>query len=189
MNFFVKGLAIDSQALWSLALVAAGFFQNFDDMFFFNIFQGPRSVAPKCLLNGKIRRQIIRHNNIKGNVLLPFDWGEYAMWQLYPDCRVSIDGRFRTVYPESVIQDHFISDHDTSRWIHLLEKYPSDIIIARQIPFFQGLIRHENPWVYVYSDPIAIVFLHNTDKNKEALERFKAGRFEYPEGPPSIYFP
>ena len=133
--------------------------------------------------------RFLKRNQIKGNLLLPFDWGECAIWHLYPSCMVSIDGRFRTVYPESVIQDHFVPDHDWDRWETLIEKYPSDIILAYQTPFFQALIRQGGPWVYVYSDPIAIVFLRNSQKNKEALQRCKAGRFEYPDSLPSMYFP
>ena len=133
--------------------------------------------------------RFLKNNSINGNLLLPFDWGEYAIWKLHPDYKVSIDGRFRTVYPESVIRDHFISDHDAARWGKLIEKYPSDVLLARQIPFFQALIQRGGPWIYVYSDPMAIVFLHNSEKNAEALERFKAGRFEYPDSAPSIYFP
>ena len=133
--------------------------------------------------------RFLKNNTINGNLLLPFDWGEYAIWKLHPECRVSIDGRFRTVYPESVIEDHFVSDYETARWGKLIEKYPSDVLLARQIPFFQALIQKGDPWTFVYSDPIAIVFLRNSKKNTEALERFKAGRFEYPKSPPSIYFP
>jgi len=133
--------------------------------------------------------RFLQQNNIKGNLLAPFDWGQYAIWKLYPGCRVSVDGRFRTVYPEPVIQDHFVPDHDWNGWRALIEKYPSDILLARQIPFFQALIHQGSPWTYVYSDPTAILFLRNSEKNAEALERFKAGRFEYPKSPPSIHFP
>jgi hypothetical protein len=133
--------------------------------------------------------RFLQLNDIRGNLLLPFDWGEYAIWKLYPGCKVSVDGRFRTVYPEPVIRAHFIPDNDWAGWKALIEKYPSDIILARQTPFFQALIQKGSPWTYVYSDSIAIVFLRNSQKNKEALQRFKAGRFEYTNSPPSIYFP
>ncbi len=133
--------------------------------------------------------RFLQHNNIKGNLLLPFDWGEYAIWKLYPGCKVSIDGRFRTVYPQSVIQDHFIAENDRARWRALIEKYPSDILLASQIPFFQELIKQGGPWIYVYSDLISIVFLRNNQKNRLTLQRFETGRFEYPETAPSVYFP
>jgi hypothetical protein len=123
--------------------------------------------------------QFISLNDIRGNLLLPFDWGEYAIWHLYPACRVSIDGRFRTVYPESVIQDHFLADDDRQGWMQLLEKYPADILLVEQIPFFQDMIHEKSPWVYVYSDPTSILFLKNNDKNEAVLKRFEAGKRQY----------
>ena len=133
--------------------------------------------------------QFARMNGLEGNVLLPFDWGEYVIWKLYPGSRVSIDGRFRTVYPEAVIRDHFISKDDSAGWKALIEKYPADMLLVRQIPFFQALINRQGPWVYVYSDPIAMVFLRDNEKNREPLERFNAGRWERPASAPSPYFP
>jgi len=133
--------------------------------------------------------QFIKINNMKGNLLVPFEWGEYAIWKLYPDCKVSIDGRFRTVYPETVIRDHFIADNDREGWQALIRKYPSDILLVRQIPFFQDLVKNKTEWTYVYSDSIGIVFIRNTIKNQTALERFRSGGYRYPASAPSIYFP
>ena len=132
--------------------------------------------------------EYLKKNNVTGHLLLPMEWGEYAIWKLHPDCKVSIDGRFRTVYPESVIQNHFVPEYDDVGWKNLIEKYPADILLTRQTSFFQNLIENGESWVYTYSDPTAIVFLRNDEKNNEVLQRFKSGRFVQPE-PPSIYFP
>jgi hypothetical protein len=35
---------------------------------------------------------------VQGRLVLPFDWGEYAIWHWSPRLRVSIDGRRETVY-------------------------------------------------------------------------------------------
>ena len=72
----------------------------------------------------------LKENGVKGDLLLPFDWGEYAIWKLHPDCRVSIDGRFRTVYPEKVLADHFSAAVDETKFLELVEKYPADIILG-----------------------------------------------------------
>ena len=54
-------------------------------------------------------------------LLLPFEWGEYAIWHLWPACRVSVDGRFRTVYPEEILEAHYAAHVDTARWPALAE--------------------------------------------------------------------
>lgn len=133
--------------------------------------------------------QFIKANGIKGNLLVPFEWGEYAIWKLYPGCRVSVDGRFRTAYPEDVLRDHIFPISDHVAWSKLIKKYPSDVILSRQIPFFWNLIKTSKEWVYVYSDRVAMVFIRNDEKNRGALNNLKTGKLIYPHRPVSIYFP
>lgn len=115
----------------------------------------------------------LKANHLRGNVILPFTWGEYAIWHLYPSCRVSIDGRFRTAYPESIIRDHFIHKNDGDAWSRLIKKYPADILLVRQSRFFNNMIHKSDEWVYVYSDPTAIVFLRKNSVNDSFINRFK----------------
>jgi len=48
----------------------------------------------------------IKANRLQGRMLTFFDWGEYAIWHLAPDIKVSIDGRRETVYPEELFDEH-----------------------------------------------------------------------------------
>lgn len=134
--------------------------------------------------------QFLKMNNIKGNLLVPFDWGEYAIWKLYPDNRVSIDGRFRTVYPEDVIEAHFDGARSQEGWNTLLKRYPTDIVLARRNLFYRGMITvNTDDWVYIYSDSISMIFLKNSEITKKIIERFNARQLIYPENKLSIYFP
>jgi hypothetical protein len=145
-------------------------------------------VDPNVYPVGSI--QFLKRNNIKGNLLVPFDWGEYAIWKLYPDNNVSIDGRFDTVYPVDVINDHFNGAKSEEGWRFLLNKYPADIILARRDQFSQRMINDlsEN-WIYIYSDKISIVFLKNEKSLKEVIDKFKSRNLVYPKDELSIYFP
>ena len=42
-------------------------------------------------------------SSVRGRLVLPFNWGEYAIWHFAPRLRVSIDGRRETVYSERTI--------------------------------------------------------------------------------------
>ena len=44
----------------------------------------------------------LEQRHLSGKLLVHFDWGEYCLWRLYPQCLVAIDGRYETVYPEGV---------------------------------------------------------------------------------------
>lgn len=132
----------------------------------------------------------MRQNNFQGNLQLPFEWGEYAIWHLYPNCRVSIDGRFRTTYPETVIQDHFQARANPGLTLTLAEKYAADIILTKQKAAMQAVInRYDSDWLYVYSDPVAIIFLRNNHRNAKLLAAFKNKEWRYPQKAPSAFFP
>jgi len=133
--------------------------------------------------------RFLKQNGIKGNVLLPFEWGEYAIWKLHPDCKVSIDGRFRTVYPEEVLKDHFEAARDEAKLKDLLDKYPADIILGRQNPLYQRLISTQDTLVYVYSDPTSIVFLRDSGLQRDMLNKFRKNELKYPADKVSPYFP
>ena len=134
--------------------------------------------------------RFMRKNHFTGNLQLPFEWGEYAIWKLYPACRVSIDGRFRTTYPEVVIQDHFKSRRDPRRLLQLADKYGADIILAHQNSRIHATIkRWPSKWRYVYSDAVAAIYVRNSDRNRSLLEAFRDGDFIYPQTAPSPFFP
>jgi hypothetical protein len=47
----------------------------------------------------------------QGRLVLPFNWGEYAIWHFGPRLRVSIDGRRETVYSDRVVETQSAAAH------------------------------------------------------------------------------
>lgn len=133
--------------------------------------------------------QFLKENGIKGNLLLPFEWGEYAIWKLYPDCKVSVDGRFRTVYPEEVLEDHLAGLYDESRFMEILRKYPADILLVRRNHLSQRLIAANKEWIYAYSDHTAIIFVKDEGSQRNVIMRLRKKELKYPGSEPSIFFP
>jgi len=127
-------------------------------------------------------------NGIRGNMAVPFDWGEYFIWQLYPAVRVSIDGRYTTAYPIEVINNSWEWMRGGKGWRRLLENYPAEIAVTKRHHPVTTLMRGDPEWVYIYSDPSAFVFIRKTPGQRSLLERFKARKLLHPNSP-SIYFP
>ena len=50
--------------------------------------------------------RFIRSADLHGRVLMWFDWGLYAIWQVGDRFRVSMDNRRETVYSDRVVQEH-----------------------------------------------------------------------------------
>jgi hypothetical protein len=148
----------------------------------FNIIVDPKKF-PVYAVN------FLKENGVKGNILLPFEWGEYIIWKLYPDCRVSIDGRFRTVYPEEVLVDHFQALSDKERWNTLINKYQTNIILTRRHLFSRQMMSERKDWIYIYSDNIAMIFIKDEDSQRTMINRFRRKELIYPSEKLSIFFP
>ena len=157
---------------------------------------GSKYVDAKCNIIVDIKKypvhavQFIKQNKIKGNILLPFEWGEYAIWQLYPECQVSVDGRFRTVYSEKLLTDHLRFAAGDTKLEYMLKQYPPDIILGRQTPLYQRFISNQDGWAYVYSDSTSILFLKETAFGNDFINRLSNKlRITGSDKSPSHFFP
>jgi hypothetical protein len=96
--------------------------------------------------------EYIRSHRLEGKLLLEFKWGEYALWTLYPRCRVALDGRYETVYPDVVCQEFFDFIYARGQWRRFLERYPPDLVLLNpQSPVFP-LLLVEPGWRLAYRD-------------------------------------
>jgi hypothetical protein len=100
---------------------------------------------------------LLRHE-VRGRLLVPFNYGSYALWRLRGRMRVSMDGRYDLVYrPETYqrVEDFFF---DRPRGAGLLRgPKPDAILLPRADPVYPKL--QTNPqWSEVYRDGTDAVF-------------------------------
>jgi hypothetical protein len=131
----------------------------------------------------------VKRNHIQGNLIVPFDWGSYALWHLFPQCRVSIDGRYDTAYPAEVIQDNWQFTWGGPQWRNLIENYPSEIALLMRRHGTHLRLFQDPEWQYIYSDPIALIFVRKVSTQKVVLEKLRDNRLD--RSPPAVdhYFP
>jgi hypothetical protein len=73
---------------------------------------------------------ILARAGLSGNAAVPFEWGSYASWRLYPNIKVSMDGRYEAAYPESTYEMN--RDFFTKRgpdWDRLLKRHTVDFVM------------------------------------------------------------
>lgn len=103
--------------------------------------------------------EFINSNRLDGRLLTDFNWGEYLIWHLHPRCRVSLDGRFETVYPLAVCREYFDFIYGRENWRQFLEKYPPDMILIDSRADIYRLLAKEPSWRQVYADSGCALFL------------------------------
>jgi hypothetical protein len=101
----------------------------------------------------------LQRRNVRGNLLVPFNYGSYALWHLRGRMRVSMDGRYDLVYrPETYrrVEDFFFA---RGNWPDLLSHpAPAAILLPVSDPVFAKLEARPD-WAEAYHDPINAVFI------------------------------
>ena len=105
--------------------------------------------------------QWIAEHQWGGNVLPHFDWGEFIIWRCYPACRVSMDGRFETAYPQDLQKEYsdFLNGRDG--WQNFLSKYPHDMVLIKARTKTDALMRNHPDWRLEHEDDLSVLFLRN----------------------------
>jgi hypothetical protein len=101
----------------------------------------------------------IQTHHLFRNLLIDFDWGEYALWRLYPQCRVALDGRYETVYPEPVAKEYFDFLFGRNNWQQFLKHHPPDMILIKIPSKVYSLLKKEPHWRQVFADSGSALFL------------------------------
>lgn len=101
----------------------------------------------------------MKQNDIYGNVLTLFEWGEYIIWNFYPDCHVAIDGRYETVYPDKLCKEYFDFLHGRQGWNDFLDKYPHDLILIAAGSFIHHLLKGCHKWREIFKDSGSVLFV------------------------------
>lgn len=117
--------------------------------------------------------QWMADQRVRGDLLVCFNWAQYAIAALAPDVRVAFDGRFRTCYPQSVIDRHFDflvgdlaprSRADNSGPIDgskaLTEDQPDYVLVDRKYKnavrvMAEATVAESSDWTLVYQDAVS----------------------------------
>lgn len=100
----------------------------------------------------------LRDADVRGNLALPLNWGGYALYHGAPRLRVSLDGRFATVYPPAVIEDGFafFRGYGEARNARLLDAYPTTLAL---VPRGVATPLDGRPqWRVLYADDVATLY-------------------------------
>ncbi len=97
---------------------------------------------------------------IRGDLLVPFNYGSYALWELRGQMRVSMDGRYDLVYrPETYqrVDDFFFARSEPGPTLLNTPK-PDAILVPISVPVYAKL-QANHDWKEVYRDDTDAVFL------------------------------
>jgi hypothetical protein len=99
--------------------------------------------------------EFLKSHRVEGNVMTPFHCGAYVSWELHPNIKVSLDGRYEVAFTDEVLPEHQLFYEARSGWQAILGRYDHDfVLIPRDTEVAKHLVT-EHPidgWKLVYVD-------------------------------------
>ena len=102
--------------------------------------------------------EFLKQNMLGPKLGLPFDWGGYAIWHLYPEYLVSIDGRYASAYGNTY-SDNQIRGYLEGDLELLQREFSSQVFLVGRSGKLEQRLLGEETWKRVYQDPIASIFI------------------------------
>jgi hypothetical protein len=101
---------------------------------------------------------VLRESGVSGNLATFFVWGEYAIWYLSPQLKVSFDGRRETVYSEKAQEENWRFVEGRKDWDTLIAAHETHLaLVPKTYPVF-NLLKLSPRWVLVYEDSFGSIF-------------------------------
>ncbi|MFN3966251.1 MAG: hypothetical protein ACK4JE_00935, partial [Endomicrobiia bacterium] len=126
--------------------------------------------------------EFFNEKNLKGPIFNNYDIGGYLIFHLFPKEKVFVDNR-PEAYPSSFFEKEYISMQENEEiWHELNEKYNFNVIFFYRhdlTPWAQKFLisRIDDPqWAPIFVDQYSIIFLRNTQENKNIINRYKIPR-------------
>ena len=136
------------QAAW---LMAAIFFLNAAITYRPWILEVPAEGKPDEVVFPTGAVQYLADQQFRGNAMVPFEYGAYVSWKLYPSVRVAVDSRYELAYPTPWVDEVFRFYRAGPGWQQTLAGHPTDVILVRPCDALARAIV-SLPWQRVYTD-------------------------------------
>ena len=119
-----------------------------------------------------LEAEFLRINNIKGNMLAPFDQSGYLSYKLFPNNLIFIDGRYDGVYPQKTFKQFINFCIKGDGWEQAFSDYPTDIIMVELSDEAYTELKNNKSlgWIEIYKGYLCGVFVKKENVKSFYLE-------------------
>ncbi|MEK7248156.1 MAG: hypothetical protein AAB092_06745, partial [Chloroflexota bacterium] len=100
----------------------------------------------------------IREHPMGGRMFNSYNWGGYLIYELYPDVKVSIDGR-SDLYGDGILQQYLDITGLSSRWRDELGELDPNFILLPKSSTLAVALRDEAAWKVAFEGRVEVIFI------------------------------
>jgi hypothetical protein len=98
----------------------------------------------------------VARNDLRGRMIVFFNWGEYVLWHFSPNLKVSTDGRRETVYSDRHIRGHLELYNGTDAGLAYVRQLNGDYIwLPKSSPAIRRL--QNDGWAEIYAGSRSVI--------------------------------
>jgi len=136
--------------------------------------------------------QFMTDRSLEGKLVVSFNWAQYAIAALSPEVQVAFDGRFRTCYPQEVVDMHFdfllgefggrrsrspasgkidgtrVLKHGSPDLVLVDRRYEHPVQVMKQ-----EVTRKKSEWILLYCDRVAELWGHRDRYDDPTLAEYQ----------------
>ncbi len=124
---------------------------------------------------------VLKEAGLRGNIAVPFSWGEYVIWHLGPAVKVSIDGRRETVYSEEIYAENLRFVYGRTGWDDLVARPETALVLTDRGRECDRLMGGRIGWEAVYEDLLCRIFARAGSAEADSLRRVRPGDVDPPQ--------
>ena len=116
--------------------------------------------------------EFLKREKLPGNMFNNDEFGDYIIYDAWPEYKVFIDGRL-DMYGPKRLSEYLKVTGIRSGWNEVLQKYEINWIIYNANSTLSEFLLQRSDWKLIYADAVANIFIRNTAENKELIEKYK----------------
>ena len=102
--------------------------------------------------------EFLKKNNLKGNILSPFQYSSYIAYKTYPSMKIFMDGRQEQVYHEGVFDDLMNFLHQNKNGNDIFRKYETNYILTTKNFACYNYLLSSKDWKLIFEDERFYIF-------------------------------
>ena len=132
--------------------------------------------------------QMLKTSGVHGNMAVFFNWGQYALWYLGPNVKISYDGRRESLYSDEIRAMNNNWTLGLGEWDAVLDRRPTDMaLLDKRMPVY-NLMRLKPGWTLAYDDTLCALFVRHDSPLLQTLRSMPV-RSDLPVDGAGLAFP